>query len=76
MQYIDVYGRIVMKIKFITRTDILNMDKNKDVFVFGAGSFGRETAKFLKMNGINFQGYCIDDAYYKKNKFSGGNIGK
>lgn len=63
-----------MKLKFITRTDILNMDKNKDVFVFGAGSFGRETAKFLKMNGINFQGYCIDDAYYKKNKFSGGVI--
>lgn len=55
-----------MKLKFITRNDILNMDKNKDVFVFGAGSFGRETAKFLKMNGINFQGYCIDDAYYNK----------
>lgn len=73
MQYIDVYGRIVMKLKFITRTDILNIDKNKDVFVFGEGSFGRETAKFLKMNGINFQGYCIDDAYYNKEQiFEGG----
>ena len=66
-----------MKLKFITRNDILNMDKNKDVFVFGAGSFGRETAKFLKMNGINFQVYCIDDAYYNKEQnFGGGNISK
>lgn len=56
-----------MKLKFITEQDWKNIDKSKPIYVFGAGSYGKEVAKYLRKKGFNFKGFCLDDEYYTDN---------
>lgn len=55
-----------MKLKFVTKMDMREMDKTKEVFIFGGGEYARQVASYLRNNGVNVTGYCLDDEYFNK----------
>jgi len=52
-----------MKIRWINKTNISQFVENKEIYIYGYGSLGRVTAKWLERNGYNRYRFCVDREY-------------
>ena len=55
-----------MELKLFDRKSnvLKDMAKSSYVYIYGAGDFGKDIYRFLKMQGVHVQAYAVDDKYY------------
>lgn len=57
-----------MPVVFLNNDNLVEMLKQKQIYVWGAGEKARDLKKCFTNKGLKIKSFCVDDEYYREGK--------